>query len=140
MDGEHVTYRLRSDLHRRVAVAGSVLDTGAQGVGVLHADNGAVVTHPQKDLAADGVGERHQFACERRRETLLELKRRPFSLLDEDVEVVVSHASVSDFRVAPSLSRRGPASEMSTEVFTYALPILRHYLVWALARFAHPAL
>ena len=47
VDGKHVTHRLRSDSYRRVAVAGDVLDPGAQGVGVLHADNGAVVTHPQ---------------------------------------------------------------------------------------------
>ena len=71
----------------------------------MHADHGAVITHPEKDLAADGVGQSHQFPSERRREILLELEGRPFPLLDEDVEIIGCHAKTSDLLMTPSLTQ-----------------------------------
>ncbi|MDE0670808.1 MAG: hypothetical protein OXH72_03600 [Caldilineaceae bacterium] len=73
MDCDHWTDRFCMYLNRRIAIAGDVLDTGTQTVGVLYADHGSVIAYAQENSAADGIGKGHKFPRERRRESLLEL-------------------------------------------------------------------
>ena len=96
VDREHVADRL--DLHRdrRIAIAGDILDPGAQCVGVPDSGYDAVIPHAEKDLPSDGVGQRDHFACERRREAFLVLQSCAFTLFEEDIEVSLCHRASTD--------------------------------------------
>ena len=104
VDRDHGADRFRMHLHRWITIAGDVLDAGAQTVGVLCADHGSVIAYAQKNPAADGVGKGHKFPRERRQESLLEFKGRPFSLLNEDFKVVKGHVGTTDL-TAPDFCR-----------------------------------
>ena len=84
---EHVAHPFGQHLHRRIAVAGDVLDSRPQRVGVLDALHHAFVVHAEQNPAAGRVGQRNQLPCEGGREALLELQRRALALLNEDVDV-----------------------------------------------------
>ena len=78
-------------MHRRVAVAGDVLNAGPQLVRVPDTRHCAVVADPEQDLAAEGIRQGHQLAGEGRRQPFLELERRAFAFLDQDIEVGRGH-------------------------------------------------
>ena len=89
---DHLADPLQQDLDRRIAVAGDVLDTGAQLIGIGNPLDGAVVAHPQQNPAPCGVGKGHQFAGEGRGKALLVLQHDAFALLEQDVEIGGFHA------------------------------------------------
>ena len=84
---EHVADPSGQHLHRRVAVAGDVLNSRPQRVGVLDALHHAIVAHAKQNPAAGRVGQGDQLPRKGRREALLELQRRALALLNEDVDV-----------------------------------------------------
>ena len=59
---EHLAHPIRNHLHRRVTVAGDVLDPRPQRIAVLDALHLAVVGHAEQNPAADGVGERDKLS------------------------------------------------------------------------------
>ena len=108
---EHIAHAIRQHLHRWIAVAGNVLNPRPQRVGVLDALHYPIVSYAKQDLAARGVGQRHQLPCEGCRETLLELQRRALALLDEDFHVRCPHRhdSIHLRHFKPSLLRSSEA-------------------------------
>ena len=93
--GENSSNGFNPDLHGRIAIPRDVLDAGAQPIGVLDPADGAVITHAQKNLPADGVRQGDHLPGERRRKVLLELDRRAFALLKQDFKVPRRHAEPS---------------------------------------------
>ena len=115
MDRDHLTDWFRMYLNRWIAIAGDILDTCTQIVGILYADHGSVIAYAQKNSAADGIGKGHKFSRERRRKSLLELKGCPFPLLDKDFEVVKCHAGASDCDCSGLLSALQISGQMSCQ-------------------------
>lgn len=65
VDRNYSANRFRMYLNRWIAIAGDILDTCTQTVGVLYADHGSVIAYAQKNSAADGIGKGHKFPRER---------------------------------------------------------------------------
>ena len=93
--GENSPNGFHPHLHERVAISRDVLDAGTEPIGVLDPADGAVITHAQKNLSANGVGQSDHLPGERRRKVLFELDRRAFALLKQDVKVSGRHAEPS---------------------------------------------
>lgn len=87
----HGTDRLHDQLNRRIAVAGEVLDAGSELVRVSDPRHGAVVADSQQDFASQRIGQRHNLAGERGRQTLFKLQSRAFTLLEQDLEIGPFH-------------------------------------------------
>ena len=92
MDHDDAIDRLHDDLHRRIAVAGEVLDAGAKGVRVLDADDGPGVVHSHEDLPPGRVREARELARQGLGDALLEFDRRALPLTDQEVDIGSGHA------------------------------------------------
>ena len=90
---------LYGHLNRRIAVAGDVLNASAQIVRIPNPRHGAIVAHSQQDPAAQSVRQRHHLAAERRRQTLLELQRRAFTFLEQDLKIGLLHPHILEDKV-----------------------------------------
>jgi hypothetical protein len=86
---DHGADRLHHQLNRWIAVAGDVLDVGAELVRVPDPRHGAIVPDSQQDLASQRIRQGHKLTGEGRRQALLELQSRAFALLEKDLESVV---------------------------------------------------
>jgi len=101
LEHDDLAHRLDQQVDRRIAVAGDVLDARAEVVRVAHAE---------QDSATDGVRHGHQLPREGCGEVLLELQRRAFTLLKENVDVARLH--LTPLRLtAPSSARGAPGTE-----------------------------
>src|SRR5215510_5169754 len=81
-------------MHRRVSVAGDVLNAGPQLVRVPNTRHCVVVADPEQDLSAQRVCQRGELTGEGGGETLLILQHGSLTFLEQDIELRRIHGAV----------------------------------------------